>query len=88
MTATCRWGPSYTGSSDYSARSGPEITASRHFPAHGSYFDLQRNIRLNEGAENPFIDPAGYKSYVADREQAYRTELAKQKAALQPDPSR
>jgi len=52
--------------------------------AHGSYFDLQTKYpRLKEGAANPFIDPAGYKSYVADREQAYRTELAKQKAALQ-----
>jgi metallo-beta-lactamase class B len=57
--------------------------------AHGSYFDLQTKYpRLKEGAANPFIDPAGYKSYVADREQAYRLELAKQKAALQPDPTR
>jgi metallo-beta-lactamase class B len=57
--------------------------------AHGSYFDLQTKYpRLKDGAANPFIDPAGYKSYVADREQAYRTELAKQKAALQSDPAR
>ena len=57
--------------------------------AHGSYFDLlMKYPRLKEGAANPFIDPAGYKSYVTDREQAYRTELAKQKAALQPDPAR
>ena len=51
--------------------------------AHGSYFDLQTKYpRLKEGAANPFIDPAGYKSYVTDRERAYRAELAKQKAAL------
>jgi metallo-beta-lactamase class B len=57
--------------------------------AHGSYFDLLTKYpRLKEGAANPFIDPAGYKSYVTDREQAYRTELAKQKAALQSDPAR
>ena len=57
--------------------------------AHGSYFDLQRKYpRLKEGAANPFIDPDGYRSYVADREQAYRTELAKQTAALQPGPAR
>jgi metallo-beta-lactamase class B len=56
--------------------------------AHGGYFDLQTKYpRLKEGAANPFIDPAGYKSYVTDRERAYRTELAKQKAALQPDPA-
>ena len=57
--------------------------------AHGSYFDLQTKYpRLTAGAANPFIDPAGYKSYVAEREQAYRTELAKQKGALQSDPAR
>ncbi|MGZ3333464.1 MAG: subclass B3 metallo-beta-lactamase [Gemmatimonadaceae bacterium] len=51
--------------------------------AHGSYFDLQTKYpRLKEGAANPFIDPAGYRSYVADRERAYRTELTKQKAAI------
>jgi metallo-beta-lactamase class B len=27
---------------------------------------------------NPFIDPRGYKQYVADREQAFRAELARQ----------
>jgi metallo-beta-lactamase class B len=48
--------------------------------AHGDYFDLQTKYpRLKAGAVNPFIDPAGYKSYVSDREEAFRTELAKQK---------
>jgi metallo-beta-lactamase class B len=53
--------------------------------AHGSYFDLQtKYARLKEGAlpVNPFIDPAGYRSYIFDRERAFRTELARQKAAL------
>jgi metallo-beta-lactamase class B len=36
--------------------------------------------RLKEGAANPFIDPEGYKSYVAEREQTFLAELAKQKA--------
>ena len=53
--------------------------------AHGSYFDLEtKYARLKEAAVNPFIDPAGYKSYATDREAAFRTELAKQKAAPQP----
>jgi metallo-beta-lactamase class B len=52
--------------------------------AHGSYFDLEaKYARLKEGAVTPFIDPAGYKRYVAEREVAFRMELAKQKAALQ-----
>jgi len=47
--------------------------------AHGSYFDLEtKYARLKEGAVAPFIDPAGYEAYVADREKAFRTELAKQ----------
>jgi metallo-beta-lactamase class B len=52
--------------------------------AHGSYFDLDTKYpRMKEGTASPFIDPAGYKSYVADREKAFRAELAKQKAAIQ-----
>jgi metallo-beta-lactamase class B len=37
--------------------------------------------KRNEGDSNPFIDPNGYKSYVAEREQAFLAELAKQTAA-------
>jgi len=51
--------------------------------AHGSYFDLEtKYARLQEGALKPFIDPEGYKKYVAEREQAFRTELMKQRATL------
>ncbi len=50
--------------------------------AHGNYFDLDtKYARLKESAVAAFIDPEGYKKYVADKEQAFRTELAKQKAA-------
>jgi metallo-beta-lactamase class B len=37
--------------------------------------------RLKEVGPNPFIDPEGYNSYVAERERAFRLELEKQKAA-------
>jgi metallo-beta-lactamase class B len=47
--------------------------------AHGGYYDmLAKYARLKDGGENPFVDPAGYKAYVADREQAFETELKKQ----------
>ncbi len=50
--------------------------------AHGSYFDMEaKYARLNAGGPDPYIDPAGYKSYVADREQAFLSELQKQTAA-------
>jgi metallo-beta-lactamase class B len=35
---------------------------------------------LKPSAANPFIDPGGYKAYIDDREQAFRKELASQKA--------
>jgi metallo-beta-lactamase class B len=50
--------------------------------AHGSYYDmLAKYARLKDGGENPFIDPTGYKAYVADREQAFEEELHKQENA-------
>jgi len=50
--------------------------------AHGLYFDMQAKIaNMGEGKPNPFIDPAGYKAYVEDREKAYLAELAKQSQA-------
>lgn len=49
--------------------------------AHGNYYGmLAKYEKLKEGKENPFIDPEGYKAYVADREQAFRKTLAEQKA--------
>jgi metallo-beta-lactamase class B len=49
--------------------------------AHGDYYGLPAKFeKLKAGGANPFIDPAGYKAYIANREAAYRKELAKQKA--------
>jgi metallo-beta-lactamase class B len=50
--------------------------------AHGSYYDMEAKCaRLNAGGPNPYIDSAGYKNYVLDREQAFLSEMQKQKAA-------
>jgi metallo-beta-lactamase class B len=50
--------------------------------AHGNYYGMEaKYARMKEHAANPFIDPEGYKSYVAEREQTFRAELAKQTAA-------
>jgi len=50
--------------------------------AHGDYYGMEaKYARMKEGGPNPFIDPEGYKSYVAEREQTFLAELAKQKAA-------
>jgi len=50
--------------------------------AHGAYFDLEtKYARLKESGLTVFVDPEGYKNYVAEREEAFKTELAKQRAA-------
>ena len=49
--------------------------------AHGNYYGMEaKYARMKDGGANPFIDPGGYKSYIDEREQAFRAELAKQTA--------
>jgi metallo-beta-lactamase class B len=50
--------------------------------AHGGYFGLEAKYPLmRNGGANPFIDPGDYKKFVAQKEQDFRTELAKQTLA-------
>ena len=49
--------------------------------AHGDYYGMPaKYAKLKPGAANPFIDPAGYKAYVSERQDAFEKELARQKA--------
>jgi metallo-beta-lactamase class B len=53
--------------------------------AHGAYFDMEaKYAKMKAGAASPFVDPEGYKKFVADKEQEFRTELAKQRAGGAP----
>lgn len=49
---------------------------------HGSFFDLdEKRLRLERGAKaNPFVDPAGYKRFVARTENEYLRQLRAEKA--------
>jgi metallo-beta-lactamase class B len=48
--------------------------------AHGSYFDLEtKYAQMKAGVSTAFIDPAGYKNFVTEKERAFRRELTKQK---------
>ena len=49
--------------------------------AHGSYYGMEAKVaRLEKDSKtNPFVDPEGYRAYVANREQAFREVLEKQK---------
>jgi metallo-beta-lactamase class B len=52
--------------------------------AHGAYFGLtEKYPRWKNGDKNVFIDPTGYKAYIAERQQAFEKELARQQAANQ-----
>jgi metallo-beta-lactamase class B len=53
--------------------------------AHGDYFGLDAKYpRLKDQGVAVFVDPDGYKRYVASREQAFKTELARQQDAPRP----
>jgi len=48
--------------------------------AHGGYFGMKAKYeKMKSGGANPFIDPAGYKTYVAEREATFRKEWDRQK---------
>jgi metallo-beta-lactamase class B len=50
--------------------------------AHGSYFDLDTKFaRMKAGDQNAFVDPEGCAKFIAQKEQAFRSELGKQRAA-------
>ena len=52
--------------------------------AHGEYYGMgAKYAKLGKSETNPFIDAQGYRTYVDQKEQAFRAELAKQTAAAQ-----
>ena len=47
--------------------------------SHGDYFGLAAKYpRFKDGDKDAFIDPAGYKAWVADRQHAFERELTRQ----------
>lgn len=47
--------------------------------AHGAYFGLKSKYeKMKAGESNPFIDPDGYKAYVAEREATFQKEWKRQ----------
>jgi metallo-beta-lactamase class B len=50
--------------------------------AHGNYYGMEKKFaQVGKSGTNPFIDPDGYRAYVAERERTFRAELTKQTAA-------
>jgi metallo-beta-lactamase class B len=49
--------------------------------AHGSYFGMEAKFqKLKAGDATAFIDPDGYRAYVAERQQTFLKELEKQRS--------
>jgi metallo-beta-lactamase class B len=49
--------------------------------AHAGYYGLKEKLaRAQAGDRNAFIDPEGYRAYIANREQAFEIELKRQQA--------
>jgi metallo-beta-lactamase class B len=47
--------------------------------AHGGYFGLKAKYEnLKAGAANPFLDPDGYRTYIAERNDVFRKEWLRQ----------
>lgn len=52
--------------------------------AHGSYYGMaERYARQARGQENAFVNPEGYKEYVAQKERAFRATLAAQQRGVE-----
>jgi len=48
--------------------------------AHGAYFGMiAKYEKMKAGQANPFVDPDGYKAYIAEREATFRKEWDRQK---------
>jgi CubicO group peptidase (beta-lactamase class C family)/glyoxylase-like metal-dependent hydrolase (beta-lactamase superfamily II) len=53
--------------------------------AHGGYYGMvERYDLLKKGQANAFVNPEGYKEYVAQKERAFRTTLAAQQGKAEP----
>jgi metallo-beta-lactamase class B len=49
--------------------------------AHSGFYNLaEKYPKLSQGGPNPFIDHAGYLTYIDDKEKSFEGELARQKA--------
>jgi metallo-beta-lactamase class B len=47
--------------------------------AHGNYYGMEAKVARMKKGENPFVDPAGCRAYIEEREQYYLQTLAEQK---------
>jgi len=57
------------------------LTCDLFLGAHGGYFDMETKYeRFKRGETTAFLDPAGYRKFVAEKEEAFQRELERQRA--------
>jgi metallo-beta-lactamase class B len=76
--------PSYPGIADDYARSFAVLESLRpdvFLGGHTGFFKLEeKRARLGQGGQNPFVDPEGFRAYVAERKKAFEEERARAQA--------
>lgn len=65
----------------------PTLPCDIFLGAHGRYFNLQAKYeQLQAGNKNAFVDPDGYRAYVASGKQSFETLLKQQRDAARTNP--
>jgi metallo-beta-lactamase class B len=49
--------------------------------AHGNYYGMNAKYEKLTAGGNPFLDPDGYRAFVAKSEKVFQEQLAKEKQA-------
>ena len=69
---------------EYTFKKLKTLSPDYFFASHGSFFDLLEKAEKlkSKPAVNPFIDPAGYKAFVADTEKTFQEKLARERELM------
>lgn len=74
-----RHGPGIAKDYEHTFKLSKTLLCDNFLGAHGLYFDLDKKYAdIGRVDKNPFIDPAGYKKFMAMKEQDLRGELVAQ----------
>jgi metallo-beta-lactamase class B len=74
--------PSIVADYDRTFKVLKEIQADIFLAQHPNMFEMEKKVaRMNAGGGNPFVDPQGYKAFVAASEQSYQAQLRRERAS-------
>jgi metallo-beta-lactamase class B len=74
--------PSIVADYDRTFKVLKELQADIFLAQHPNMFEMEQKVaRMNAGSGNPFVDPQGYKAFVAASEQSYQAQLKRERAS-------